>query len=62
MLADDLKHPSDCWPDEGAWEDLRDEKKVRYYAEINRAMAERYPEAYQKLRLPNTAQKDEYAE
>lgn len=61
-MNDDLKHPSDCWEDESEWNDLRDEKKVRYYAEINRQMAERYPEAYRPLRLPSAAQKDAYDE
>ena len=52
-LRDDLRGPFDAWDDEGAWEDLRDEPRSRHYSEVNRRMAEKYPEAYQQLHLPS---------
>ncbi len=40
-LEDDLKHPSDCWEDEGVWDDLRDEPRMRHYAKIVADVKER---------------------
>ena len=44
---------------EGPWVDLRDEAAARRYAEINREMAARFPEAYLPTRPTRPADPDE---
>jgi hypothetical protein len=56
--ADDLKHPSDCWVDDEELPPSPADQEARKYIEINRRMAERFPEAYAKLRLPSEAQRE----
>ena len=49
----------DCDGGEGPWVDLRDEIAARRYAEINREMAERFPEAYATPARPRPNDPDE---